>query len=1124
MQNKLKKNKSNEKFANLPIRTIFAETNTNAQAEECFKIKKYSSRLNENMNIVEFLKLNFLDNLGIFRTSAEAFIRELVSLKSKDKKKFSKAQQLCQNMLIDQDGKSKITKQTKIPSTSSENESEVDDSKEDQAKAAKEEWFDKHKKSKRKRSSLYLNETIESIVLEPRAKRSKVQRIPKNSKAFQDAKKKAWKTESKLHTRYSKINKAAEGKAKKFIEQEALENLETEEDGYYKCEFCSVVTKRPGLIHCSHCKKWYHATCFPMAFEYSLKQAFIICRTCLIEMYHEICTHIFMQPTTPSLNYSKLSSISNANIDFSLANKMYGSKQKKTFEFSLPTELAQRGFMNKKSNCWVSSILQVLYYTPLQEILKMSTSQVATYLIEVFTNMKVNTIVPMSVMQLEKITKLCKMEMSTSLHQDIDEFYDNIIDALLNDDMIALLIKSFFEIPVTGINRCLQCNDIKIEKHMDSYHSIKLPVTPLNRSSVVNINSILWCHFTSDINKENMVCSKCQNKDGVHQTKFIDNFPEHFFLIFERNQYNFQTKYSKLVDTRIKCEDKLNLSFCSMADICGTPYNYTLISAVARSGGRSVNKGHFTTYVFKEDEIILYDDEKIIKVDDDDLLLNVKFQREVVATMYKKVAYEREIDDLIEINLWEITKSQRNTVDNIFCQTEDSDLGHVRVHSLQSLKQSHWLNSEAMDVIFDYVAATRSDTVSFSHIMMKQGLSESILESQIRKISFDTNRIIIPVIHCSHWFSMIVYFKEKIVICLDSFYKTKKVDMFERVFFLLSMVFREINSKEWTLLQPNTLPPQIDGSSCGMHAILNVWFLLHIGETYNKTDIRKARYWFANEVMNMKVQQSKNNDIKLMEGQAQTISKDDILEVIGKGKPFTLLKELINNKKEHLSDKFIPLLPNDVFTLTDSEDSTENEDKDESSNVALLKFIENNGEYLRKVVDGTSKDVVFSERLEALKVLPSKKIEQIASEELSIIEKNRKEYGQLYFYTNELMFGPLTTEREKKIESYPFKVKVKESYPIKIKPRAMTKDTFISNILIVEAIIKYEMLRYSMSYKQVTQNIYLDILPTTYHEELMAKVIFSISVLNFFPIITFKPSSIEEAYNFANMKLKISFC
>ena len=58
------------------------------------KIKKYSSRLNENMNILEFLRLNFLDNSGTFRTSAEALIRKLASLKSKDKKK-------CQNMLID---------------------------------------------------------------------------------------------------------------------------------------------------------------------------------------------------------------------------------------------------------------------------------------------------------------------------------------------------------------------------------------------------------------------------------------------------------------------------------------------------------------------------------------------------------------------------------------------------------------------------------------------------------------------------------------------------------------------------------------------------------------------------------------------------------------------------------------------------------------------------------------------------------------------------------------------------------------------------------------------------------------------------------------------------------------
>ena len=105
------------------------------------------------------------------------------------------------------------------------------------------------------------------------------------------------------------------------------------------------------------------------------------------------------------------------------------------------------------------------------------------------------------------------------------------------------------------------------------------------------------------------------------------------------------------------------------------------------------------------------------------------------------------------------------------------------MYSLQSFKQNLWLNSEVMDVIFYYESATRSDTESFSHIVIQQESLESLSESQIRKISFDTNRIVIPVIHCSHWLLMIAYLKEKNVISLDHFYKTKKEYMFERVFF-----------------------------------------------------------------------------------------------------------------------------------------------------------------------------------------------------------------------------------------------------------------------------------------------------------------------------------------------------
>ena len=63
-------------------------------------------------------------------------------------------------------------------------------------------------------------------------------------------------------------------------------------------------------------------------------------------------------------------------------------------------------------------------------------------------------------------------------------------------------------------------------------------------------------------------------------------------------------------------------------------------------------------------------------------------------------------------------------------------------------------------------------------------------------------------------------------------------------------------------------------------------------------------------------------------------------------KLFTLLKDLINNKNEHVSDKFTPLVPNDIFALSGSEDSTENEDEDDSPNIALLKLIKSIEEYL----------------------------------------------------------------------------------------------------------------------------------------------------------------------------------
>ena len=99
MEEKIKNKNEHLKLKDLPIRTIYTETNTNAQVEECFKIKKHSSNINKNINLTEFLKLNYHGNCGLFLASAESFIQHVSQLNSKDKKKVHKTKSTCESLL-----------------------------------------------------------------------------------------------------------------------------------------------------------------------------------------------------------------------------------------------------------------------------------------------------------------------------------------------------------------------------------------------------------------------------------------------------------------------------------------------------------------------------------------------------------------------------------------------------------------------------------------------------------------------------------------------------------------------------------------------------------------------------------------------------------------------------------------------------------------------------------------------------------------------------------------------------------------------------------------------------------------------------------------------------------------
>lgn len=75
-------------------------------------------------------------------------------------------------------------------------------------------------------------------------------------------------------------------------------------------------------------------------------------------------------------------------------------------------QVSKRGFINKKSNCLVSTMLQVLHYSPLPHCLEVSKEPFATTFYSLIQNMAKDTLVPMSIVELEKVTNACSMEMN----------------------------------------------------------------------------------------------------------------------------------------------------------------------------------------------------------------------------------------------------------------------------------------------------------------------------------------------------------------------------------------------------------------------------------------------------------------------------------------------------------------------------------------------------------------------------------------------------------------------------------------------------------------------------------------------------------------------------------------
>ena len=504
----------------------------------------------------------------------------------------------------------------------------------------------------------------------------------------------------------------------------------------------------------------------------------------------------------------------------------------------MPDQVSKRGFLNKKSNCWVSSLLQVLHYSPLLGCLAVSRKPFAAKLYSLFQNMAKDTLVSMSIVELVKVTNACSMEMNLSLHQDTDELYKNIILNLIADQSFVDQMKTLFELKIINVNRCIKCNYMNCNEELGN--SINLPMPLIGKTNIADLNSVLRLFFTSQLHKSAKVCVICSSSSDLHQFKILQEKPEILFMVLERNRYDFQTKSSKYIDSRIKIERDRSI-FRSISETGGENTMYKLASTVTQSGGRNINIGYFTCYVFTEDEIIMYEDKTATRKIDENLSSNVKFHREVCAVTYcldnSTSTFLDNQDNGCKNFDWSVTTKENEYISKLFTEESDVDLGVVRLESIKTLYYKKWVHSEAIDAIFRFISKERYGVTSLSFIVMNGNTGESQIEMEIRKnVSKYTNIRIIPVIYCSNWFSIVCYLKEKIIFCFDSLYTKIKVNVFKRVLFIIFSL-NKIEISDWLSLQPLNIPKQVDASSCGIHAILNILFLLQLGGTYHQFDI-----------------------------------------------------------------------------------------------------------------------------------------------------------------------------------------------------------------------------------------------------------------------------------------------
>ena len=198
--------------------------------------------------------------------------------------------------------------------------------------------------------------------------------------------------------------------------------------------------------------------------------------------------------------------------------------------------------------------------------------------------------------------------------------------------------------------------------------------------------------------------------------------------------------------------------------------------------------------------------------------------------------------------------------------------------------------------------------------MLKESSVNEIMKIVGRRISMKIKVIIIPIIEYNHVIATYINLQKKVVVIMDSLYTRTKINVFKKVFQVISAVLTTLHQSliqiEWAAIQPSSCIRQRDGFNCGIYAILNMYNLIHHTEQpYSHNELPSFRKWILHKIITIDISQHSKRKCKrkfiIPVQQAEDIEltpKDIITEISGKDNVFAAILSFVRNHDVFSSD------------------------------------------------------------------------------------------------------------------------------------------------------------------------------------------------------------------------------